>query len=83
MVGGGSHYHMLWAQVTWASGSCRCSSTDTGKQVVNRIITEIAVFDVTPDGLLLIEHAPDITVEEIQKRTEATFKLSPSLSLME
>jgi acyl CoA:acetate/3-ketoacid CoA transferase beta subunit len=50
---------------------------------VNRIITEIAVFDVTPDGLLLIEHAPDITVEEIQKRTEATFKLSPSLSLME
>ncbi|OQR97732.1 succinyl CoA transferase [Achlya hypogyna] len=60
-----------------------CSLPLTGKQVVNRIITELAVFDCTPEGLVLIEHAPDTTVEEIRKRTEADFTVSPSLSLME
>ncbi|OQS00580.1 succinyl CoA transferase [Thraustotheca clavata] len=60
-----------------------CSLPLTGKQVVNRIITELAVFDCTPEGLVLIEHSPDTTVEEIRKRTEAEFIVSPTLSLME
>ncbi|CAK4707831.1 unnamed protein product [Aphanomyces euteiches] len=60
-----------------------CKLPLTGKQVVNRIITELAVFDVTPQGLVLIEHAPDVTVDDIRSRTEADFTVSPNLTTME
>jgi 3-oxoacid CoA-transferase subunit B len=43
----------------------------TGKACVNRIITNLGVFDVTPDGLKLIELAPGVTKEEIAAKTEA------------
>jgi 3-oxoacid CoA-transferase subunit B len=42
--------------------------------VVNRIITDLAIFDVTPDGLKLIEHAADITLEDLQSKTAVPFK---------
>jgi 3-oxoacid CoA-transferase subunit B len=51
----------------------RCDLPLTGTGVVNRIITEIAVFDVEADGLKLIEMAPGITVADIKKCTEAHF----------
>ncbi|CAK4102645.1 unnamed protein product [Aphanomyces euteiches] len=60
-----------------------CKLPLTGKQVVNRIITELTVFDVTPQGLVLIEHAPDVTVDDIRSRTEADFTVSPNLTTME
>ena len=40
--------------------------------VVHRIITDLAVLDVTPQGLALLERAPGVTVEEIQAKTEPT-----------
>jgi 3-oxoacid CoA-transferase subunit B len=49
----------------------RCSLPLTGKRCVNRVITELAVLDVTPEGLQLVERAPGVTVEEIQKATAA------------
>lgn len=56
-----------------------CSLPLTGKQVVDRIITEIAVFDVSDNGLILAEHSPDATIDEIRDKTEADFKVSESL----
>lgn len=47
-----------------------CSLPLTGKGVVNRIITDLAVLDVTPTGLVLRELAPGVTVEEIVHHTE-------------
>ncbi len=48
----------------------RCTLPLTGVGVVHRIITDMAVIDVTPGGLLLLERAPETTVEAIQAATE-------------
>jgi 3-oxoacid CoA-transferase subunit B len=48
-----------------------CTLPLTGMACVNRIITNLGVFDVTPDGLKLIELAPGLTKEEIAAKTEA------------
>lgn len=50
----------------------QCSLPLTGKRVVNRIITNLGVFDVVDGGLKLIEIAPGVTREEIAASTEAT-----------
>ncbi len=49
----------------------KCTLPLTGLRVVNRIITDIAVIDVTPTGLQLLERAPGVSVDTIVSRTEA------------
>ncbi len=46
-----------------------CSLPYTGRGVVQRIITDLAVVDVTPDGLVLRETAPGVSAEDVQERT--------------
>ena len=46
-----------------------CNLPLTGKAVVNRIITDLAVLDVTPAGLKVVELAPGVTGEELQQKT--------------
>lgn len=48
-----------------------CSLPLTGTQVVDRIVTGLGVFDVTPDGLKVVELAPSIAMEEVRAKTEA------------
>lgn len=57
-----------------------CTLPLTGKGVVDRIITDRAVLDVTEDGLELIEMAPGFTIEDIQKSTEPDLIISPRLT---
>ena len=50
----------------------RCSLPLTGQGVVDRIITNLGVFDVVEGGLKVIELAPEVTMEEVRNKTEAT-----------
>ena len=54
----------------------QCSLPLTGVGVVDRIITELCVLDVTPDGFKCVELAPGVTPEEIRTKTGAHVHLS-------
>jgi 3-oxoacid CoA-transferase subunit B len=56
-----------------------CSLPLTGKNVVKRIITDLCVFDVTDDGLLLTQIAPGVTVAELIEKTGAPFVTAENL----
>ncbi|MBI3178403.1 MAG: succinyl-CoA--3-ketoacid-CoA transferase, partial [Deltaproteobacteria bacterium] len=51
----------------------------TGVGVVHRIISDYAVLEVTPKGLLLVEKAPDLSAADVQKATAAKLIVSSDL----
>src|ERR1700674_3886335 len=61
----------------------KCTLPLTGVKVVDTIVTEMAYIRVTPEGLLLEEIAPGLTVEDVQRATEAKLRVSPSVKSME
>ena len=56
-----------------------CQLPLTGQRVVHRLITELAVFDFTPSGMVLVETQPGISVAEVGEKTEAAFTVSKNL----
>ncbi|HIX42065.1 succinyl-CoA:3-ketoacid-CoA transferase [Kurthia sp. 3B1D] len=51
-----------------------CTLPLTGQQVISRLITDLAVFDFTPEGMVLIELLDGHTLEEVTEKTEASFQ---------
>jgi len=60
-----------------------CTYPLTGRECVSLIVTDIAVMEVTPRGLVLLEVAPGWTAEEVQLKTEARLIISPDIKDME
>jgi 3-oxoacid CoA-transferase subunit B len=59
-----------------------CDLPYTGKRVVNRIITDMATIDVTPEGLVLREVAPGVTVDEVRAATGAELHVPEEPTVM-
>ncbi|WP_144460728.1 3-oxoacid CoA-transferase subunit B [Siminovitchia fortis] len=57
----------------------QCTLPLTGKNVVNRLITDLAVFDFKNEGMVLIETLNNATIDEIKKKTEAPFSIATEL----
>jgi 3-oxoacid CoA-transferase subunit B len=76
LVGGVDHVVILMEHVAKKKDGTidlkilpKCTLPLTGVKVVNRIITDLCVLDVTPAGLKLVELAPGVTREEVQSKT--------------
>ena len=59
-----------------------CTLPLTGKKCVNRIVSDFGVIDVTPEGFLLKEYAPDMTPEQVVKATEGHIRIDPNCKPM-
>lgn len=60
----------------------RCSLPLTGVGCVKKIVTNLAVLEVTPEGFLLLERAPGVSIEEIKKATEGNLKIGENVPEM-
>lgn len=60
----------------------KCSLPLTGVACVKKIVSDLGVFDVTPDGFKLLERAPGVTVEEIQAKTEGRLIIADDVKEM-
>jgi 3-oxoacid CoA-transferase subunit B len=60
----------------------KCTLPLTGLNCVNQIVSDLGVLDVTPDGFVLREYAPDINPEKIISLTEGRCRLAPDIRPM-
>jgi acyl CoA:acetate/3-ketoacid CoA transferase beta subunit len=59
----------------------QCTLPLTGTKVVDMVITDLGVFDVTKSGLVLVDIAPGVSVDELRAQTEAAFQVHPDIKL--
>ncbi|GAC1442445.1 MAG: CoA transferase subunit B [Mycobacteriales bacterium] len=79
LVSGARRVVVLMEHVTKAGGYkvvTSCTLPYTGRAVVQRIITDLCVLDVTGDGLVLRELAPGVTVGQVQDKTEPRLRIA-------
>jgi 3-oxoadipate CoA-transferase beta subunit len=58
----------------------RCTFPLTGREVVSRIYSDLAVIEVTARGLVLLELAPGVTLDEVREKTAAPLRLNDSIT---
>ncbi len=60
----------------------KCTLPLTGLACIHRVVTDMAVIDVTKEGFLLREYAPGVTVEDVRRLTDAPLKVDPEVKQM-
>ena len=60
----------------------KCSLPLTGVKCVKKVVTDLGVFDITPEGFKLLERAPGVSVEEIKAKTEGRLVIGPDVAEM-
>jgi len=60
----------------------RCTLPLTGQNCIDRVVTDMAVLDVTPEGFVLKEYAPGLSVEDVIRASEAPIKIDPDVRAM-
>lgn len=61
----------------------RCSLPLTGVACVKKIVTNLAVLEVTPKGFLLLEHAPGVSIKQIKAATEGNLQVADNVKEMQ
>lgn len=60
----------------------KCDLPITGVACVKKVVTELGMFDITPEGFKLVEIAPDVTVEEVKAKTLGRLVIADNLQTM-
>lgn len=60
-----------------------CTLPITGLKCVKKIVSDLGVFDVTPDGFVCLEYAPGVTIEEIKQKTAGKLTIAPDVKEMQ
>jgi 3-oxoacid CoA-transferase subunit B len=61
----------------------KCTLPLTGVRCIKKIVSDFGVIEITPDGFVLLEYAPDMTAEQVLKETEGKMKLHPECRKMD
>lgn len=61
----------------------KCSLPITGLGCVKKVVSDLGVFEITPNGFLLLEYAPGVSIEEIQSKTAGKLTVSENVKEME
>ncbi|MDZ4756775.1 MAG: CoA transferase subunit B [Bacteroidota bacterium] len=60
----------------------KCDLPITGVACVKKVVTELGMFEITPEGFKLVEIAPDVTVEEVKAKTLGRLVIADDLQIM-
>ena len=60
----------------------KCSLPITGIGCVKKVVSDLGVFDITPQGFVCIEHAPDVSIDEIIAKTAGKLQISEHIKPM-
>ena len=61
----------------------QCSLPITGLKCVKKIVSDLGVFEITPDGFLLLEYAPGVSIEEMKSKTAGKLTVTDNVKEIE